>query len=64
MMKKLSPEYGHTANPVQSIAFFGMIPTMDQREEKPDRVQPPLPPELERALAAERKAQEDIERLR
>jgi diguanylate cyclase (GGDEF)-like protein len=64
MMKKLSPEFEHTANPVQSITIFGMIPTMDQREDNPDQVQPRLPPELERALAAERKAQEDIERLR
>jgi diguanylate cyclase (GGDEF)-like protein len=37
---------------------------MDQREDKVDQVHLPLPQELERALAAERKAREDIERLR
>ena len=37
---------------------------MDQGEDKVDPVQLPLPQELERALAAERKAREDVERLR
>jgi len=37
---------------------------MAQREDKVDQVHLPLPQELERALAAERKAREDIERLR
>ena len=36
---------------------------MDQPEDKPDPVPPHLPQELERALAAERKAREEIERL-
>jgi diguanylate cyclase (GGDEF)-like protein len=37
---------------------------MDRREEKAGPVPPDLPQELERALAAERKAREDVERLR
>jgi diguanylate cyclase (GGDEF)-like protein len=41
-----------------------MIPTMDQREDKVDPVPLQLPQELERALAAERKARGDIELLR
>ena len=63
-MRELSPEYEQSANTVQSITFFGMIAIMTQREDKPDPVQPRLPPELERALAAEREAQGEIGRLR
>jgi diguanylate cyclase (GGDEF)-like protein len=37
---------------------------MDQREEKTDQLHSQLPQELERALAAEREARGDIERLR
>jgi diguanylate cyclase (GGDEF)-like protein len=37
---------------------------MDQREDRPDPVPTDLPQELERALAAERRAQGEIERLR
>jgi diguanylate cyclase (GGDEF)-like protein len=49
---------------VQTISVFGMIPNMEQREDKADPDPPDLPRELERALAAERKAQAEIERLR
>jgi len=49
---------------VQTTAFFGMIPTMDQQEDKADRVHLQLAKELERALAAERKARGDTEILR
>ena len=41
-----------------------MIPTMDQRDDKVDQVHLQLAQELERAVAAERKARGDIEILR
>jgi PleD family two-component response regulator len=41
-----------------------MISAMEQREDKVDQVQSRLAQELEKALAAERKAQEDVERMR
>lgn len=53
-----------TANSVQTIAVFGMIPTMEQRDDRADPVPPDLPLELERARAAEREALEENDRLR
>jgi len=49
---------------VQTTAFFVIISTMDRREEKADPVHLRLAQELERALAAERKARGDTEILR
>jgi len=34
----ISPEAERTANPVQTTAVFGMVPTMDQRDDKVDQV--------------------------
>jgi len=48
----------------QKSAFFGIIPTMDQREDKVDQVHLHLAQELEKATAAERKARGDTEILR
>jgi hypothetical protein len=56
----ISPEAERTANPVQTTAVFGMVPTMDQRDDKVDQVHLHLAQELERAVAAERKARGDI----